>query len=861
MPIPTGLSGTGGYRNIALDWNTVPGATGYEVQQWDGHSYGGIGVWRTLPFKETGIGSYTITFSGSSAVVNGLRDNVGYFHRIRSKQGNLRSSWTAHIVTYTLSGKPKPTKTPTPTQTRTPTPVPVCGIAPLGSQSGTKSVNGTWSNLCASVHKTGSYAKYYGFSLSAQSSVQIDLVSATDPYLFLLSGTNKNGKKLHENDDITEYLNFNSRIIATLNAGSYTIEATTYDPAKTGSFTLTIRVPAQLTPTATATPTRTATPSGPIPTVTPTPTRTPLPTWTPTSTATPHNVRAELKPAPSRLPDDREWIEHELDTNTSDQIIIRMNHSIPTDKVVGRKTKHHGIASCTDRGINGESGNTLNARDGDEVYLAGCEEGDTTIELIWWDGTQFHFLRTYQVTVIDDDDFYGPTPTRTNTPTPTATHTPTPRANATVTPTPTSTATPTATTALNVPTVTYTPTPTATHTPTPRANATVTPTPTSTATPTATTAPNVPTVTYTPTPTATPTPTPTAQLGCIVSSMNTLNGKKTVINSWNSSCSATHRANAYAKYYKFRLNATKRVRIDLTSSQYPYLNLLSGQNATGPLLARDDYPGSGSTSRITRTLSAGWYTIEATTYYATRTGSFTLTAQASNPPAPTVTPINTPTPTATPTNTPTATHTPTSPSQPAPTHTPTPTPTIDCSQSTSGGASSASDSCQVLPPPKPTGLTSTYDDGEIILDWDDMSNVDSYEIWERELTDSGWTDWIELPSASPITVSAAHIPGLTNGVKYRHSVVSKRGLMYSGWSDVLETVLGHRQSDHTVRFRLQNASNTPADFRTAIPTAVAAWNNARALFDLDDLGINICKKDTGDCNSKNLDGYLITVDI
>ena len=33
---PTGLTGQGGSRQISLDWSTVAGATGYEVQQWDG---------------------------------------------------------------------------------------------------------------------------------------------------------------------------------------------------------------------------------------------------------------------------------------------------------------------------------------------------------------------------------------------------------------------------------------------------------------------------------------------------------------------------------------------------------------------------------------------------------------------------------------------------------------------------------------------------------------------------------------------------------------------------------------------------------------------------------------------------------
>ncbi|MYE55082.1 MAG: matrixin family metalloprotease [Chloroflexi bacterium] len=140
-----------------------------------------------------------------------------------------------------------------------------------------------------------------------------------------------------------------------------------------------------------------------------------------------------------------------------------------------------------------------------------------------------------------------------------------------------------------------------------------------------------------------------------------------------------------------------------------------------------------------------------------------------------------------------------------------------------------------------------------------MSNVDSYEIWERKLQNNSWSNWIKLPSLSPITTSAAYISGLTNGAQYQHSVVSKRGSSYSDWSDVITTGLFHRQSDHTVRFHLHNFSSMPADFRTAIPTAVTAWKTAIPQHGRSSLGVDICKKDIGNCNTQNLDGYSITV--
>ena len=56
-----------------------------------------------------------------------------------------------------------------------------------------------------------------------------------------------------------------------------------------------------------------------------------------------------------------------------------------------------------------------------------------------------------------------------------------------------------------------------------------------------------------------------------------------------------------------------------------YLNLWPGSNRTGTPLDSDDDTPDTSGSEITRNLAAGNYTIEATTYAAGETGSFTLT--------------------------------------------------------------------------------------------------------------------------------------------------------------------------------------------------------------------------------------------
>ena len=98
---------------------------------------------------------------------------------------------------------------------------------------------GTWAPGCNSQERSGSYARYYTLDLEEEAQVTIDLESSVDTYLYLREDNATTGTALHEKDDI-ESGNTNSRIAATLAAGTYTIEATTYAEGQTGSFTLTV---------------------------------------------------------------------------------------------------------------------------------------------------------------------------------------------------------------------------------------------------------------------------------------------------------------------------------------------------------------------------------------------------------------------------------------------------------------------------------------------------------------------------------------------------------------------------------------------------------------------------------------------
>ena len=108
-------------------------------------------------------------------------------------------------------------------------------------------------------------------------------------------------------------------------------------------------------------------------------------------------------------------------------------------------------------------------------------------------------------------------------------------------------------------------------------------------------------------------------------SLGTVSGTTTHTGSWTSDCDSVNRNGKYAKFISFSIGQASNVQIDLVSNTDPYLILLSGAGKNGPVLEQDDDGGDGTNSQITRQLSAGTYTIEATTYSSQATGNFTLT--------------------------------------------------------------------------------------------------------------------------------------------------------------------------------------------------------------------------------------------
>lgn len=151
--------------------------------------------------------------------------------------------------------------------------------------------SGQWATGgCESAVTRRGYAHYYTFTLAQPSEVTILLESTdADTYLYLRGGNDTSGATPYENDD-HEGSAQQSQIQETLEAGSYTAEATTYFSNQVGSFTLSIT---GIPPATGGTPT-------PGPTLTPTATL--GPTLSPTATPIPTPVVGTPTPTPAPMP-------------------------------------------------------------------------------------------------------------------------------------------------------------------------------------------------------------------------------------------------------------------------------------------------------------------------------------------------------------------------------------------------------------------------------------------------------------------------------------------------------------------------------------------------------------------------------
>ena len=105
-----------------------------------------------------------------------------------------------------------------------------------------------------------------------------------------------------------------------------------------------------------------------------------------------------------------------------------------------------------------------------------------------------------------------------------------------------------------------------------------------------------------------------------------LNGDGSASGSWTTNCMSVTDTAKSSQYYTFTIAQQSTVTIGLSSSVDSYLYLRRGyNNQKSAALHTDDDSGAGSDARISESLAAGAYTIEATTLATGQTGAFTVT--------------------------------------------------------------------------------------------------------------------------------------------------------------------------------------------------------------------------------------------
>ena len=111
----------------------------------------------------------------------------------------------------------------------------------LQSASVNTVTGGQWRDDCGSYARGNSRALWYSFNLAESAEITINLAATSgdaDAWLYLREGGAASGAFLYEDDDSGP--GYSAEIQETLDAGSYTVEATTFGQDETGSFNLTI---------------------------------------------------------------------------------------------------------------------------------------------------------------------------------------------------------------------------------------------------------------------------------------------------------------------------------------------------------------------------------------------------------------------------------------------------------------------------------------------------------------------------------------------------------------------------------------------------------------------------------------------
>ena len=215
---------------VELDWQDVEDADSYAVRfllddQW-------------IELPNDGV---AVAVAGSSAVVSNLPDYDHYYFAVRAGKGEEKSGWSDWVKVSRPRPAPAPTPPPTPTVT-----VPChFDLGTLAITAEPLSVQGSWVLECPAEGRIWSrtgiwYPRFYTFTLDRAYRVAIDLHSEDDTYLRLRTGRQTSGATVGENDGSSS--SSDARIVRTLTAQTYTIEATTWPREERGDFTLSIQL-------------------------------------------------------------------------------------------------------------------------------------------------------------------------------------------------------------------------------------------------------------------------------------------------------------------------------------------------------------------------------------------------------------------------------------------------------------------------------------------------------------------------------------------------------------------------------------------------------------------------------------------
>ena len=195
------------------------------------------------------LGDVEIELLGLPICAATAADRIAALETQSAEQASVIAALQAQLAEHAsrlaaLEGASAPAPTATPTATPSPTPTSVAGAsggACVQQMADNGRVSSVWDNACLSANAPDDgnayYARFYTFTLDTSADVTITLSAAKPPYIYLLEGVGMDGNLLQDAGNASRT---SQTINASLQAGSYTIEASTWNPNVTGDFTLTL---------------------------------------------------------------------------------------------------------------------------------------------------------------------------------------------------------------------------------------------------------------------------------------------------------------------------------------------------------------------------------------------------------------------------------------------------------------------------------------------------------------------------------------------------------------------------------------------------------------------------------------------